>query len=323
MRVEAFGLEEELVLLLVGEADDLVFDRRAVARADGVDLPRVHRRARDVFADDAQRLRRGVGDVAADLALGNLAGAEAEGRRLGVAGLLLEARPVDGAAVEARRGSGLEPAAAQAEALERFAEENGRRLAAASGGVLLLAAVDESVEEGSGGDDDGSGEDAASVAELEADDLLAARRRFSSESRTSMTSACLMKSPGCDSSTWRIFTRYCCLSHCARGDQTAGPREVLSRRNWMPTASATSPMTPPSASTSRTRWPLAMPPMAGLQDICAMRSRLSVKSAVRRPMRAAAMAASQPACPAPTTTTSYCSVYAMSVLSVKLKRRFC
>ena len=78
-------------------------------------------------------------------------------------------------------------------------------------------------------------------------------------------------------------------------DQTAGPREVLSRRNWMPTASATSPMMPPRASTSRTRWPLATPPMAGLQLICAMRSRFMVMSAVLRPMRAAAMAASQPA----------------------------
>ena len=50
----------------------------------------------------------------------------------------------------------------------------------------------------------------------------------------------------------------------------------------MPTESATSPMMPPRASISRTRWPLAMPPMAGLQDIWAMRSRLRVKSAVRR-----------------------------------------
>ena len=36
-----------------------------------------------------------------------------------------------------------------------------------------------------------------------------------------------------------------------------------------------------------------MPPMAGLQLICAIRSRFSVNSAVRRPMRAAAAAASQ------------------------------
>ena len=92
----------------------------------------------------------------------------------------------------------------------------------------------------------------------------------------SATSACLIVRLGSTSSTSRIFRRYCCLSHCARGDQTAGPREVLSRRNWMPTASVTSPMMPPRASTSRTRWPLAMPPMAGLQDICAMRSTFRV-----------------------------------------------
>ena len=84
------------------------------------------------------------------------------------------------------------------------------------------------------------------------------------------------------------------------------PVERRPMRQWMPQASATSPIRPPSASTSRTRCPLAMPPMAGLQLICAMRSSLRVKSAVRRPMRAAAAAASQPAWPAPTTTTSKC-----------------
>ena len=66
----------------------------------------------------------------------------------------------------------------------------------------------------------------------------------------------------------------------------------------------TSPMTPPSASISRTRWPLAMPPMAGLQDIWAIRSRFIVMIAVFSPRRAHARAASQPACPAPTTITS-------------------
>src|SRR6185437_10372854 len=73
----------------------------------------------------------------------------------------------------------------------------------------------------------------------------------------------------------------------------------------MPVAAVTTTMTPPRASTSRTRWPLAMPPMAGLQDIWAMSSSLRVKSAVRSPMRAAAMAASTPAWPPPTTTISY------------------
>src|SRR5258708_28609012 len=48
-----------------------------------------------------------------------------------------------------------------------------------------------------------------------------------------------------------------------------------------------------------------MPPTAGLQDICAIRSRFMVIIAVRKPIRAQARAASQPACPAPTTMTSY------------------
>ena len=41
--VESFGLEKELVLQLVRKLDDLVFDGRAVARPDRLDLPRIHR----------------------------------------------------------------------------------------------------------------------------------------------------------------------------------------------------------------------------------------------------------------------------------------
>src|SRR5690349_9964992 len=63
-------------------------------------------------------------------------------------------------------------------------------------------------------------------------------------------------------------------------------------------------MTPPSASISLTRWPLPMPPIAGLQLIWPSVSIDCVSSSVRAPMRAAASAASVPACPPPTTITS-------------------
>src|SRR5438094_447993 len=63
-------------------------------------------------------------------------------------------------------------------------------------------------------------------------------------------------------------------------------------------------MAPPSASISRTRCPLPMPPMAGLQLIWPTVSMLWVRSRVRAPMRAQASAASVPACPPPTTMTS-------------------
>ena len=64
------------------------------------------------------------------------------------------------------------------------------------------------------------------------------------------------------------------------------------------------PIAPPRASISRTICPLATPPIAGLQLICATVSQLVVSSAVRAPIRAAASAASQPAWPAPMTRTS-------------------
>src|SRR5687767_4290914 len=55
-----------------------------------------------------------------------------------------------------------------------------------------------------------------------------------------------------------------------------------------------------------------MPPTAGLQDILAVSSSRTVTSAVLSPSRAQATAASQPAWPAPTITTSKASVTARS-----------
>ncbi len=57
----------------------------------------------------------------------------------------------------------------------------------------------------------------------------------------------------------------------------AGPLLRLSMRNWMPVASMARAMAPPRASISRTICPLPTPPMAGLQLIWAMVSRLLVK----------------------------------------------
>jgi len=79
---------------------------------------------------------------------------------------------------------------------------------------------------------------------------------------------------------------------------------ALSVRNWMPARSIARAMAPPSASISRTRCPLPMAPIAGLQLICPRASMLCVTSSVRAPRRAEASAASVPAWPPPTTITS-------------------
>ncbi len=59
----------------------------------------------------------------------------------------------------------------------------------------------------------------------------------------------------------------------ARGPRTLAPLEAFSMRNWTPVASVFSPISPPRASISRTIWPLANPPIAGLQDIWPIVSR--------------------------------------------------
>ena len=84
----------------------------------------------------------------------------------------------------------------------------------------------------------------------------------------------------------------------------AGPFERLSMRNCIVAQSVMRPIRPPRASISRTIWPFATPPTAGLHDMAAILSRSIVSSSVRQPMRAAAVAASHPACPAPTTMMS-------------------
>src|SRR5699024_7236651 len=92
----------------------------------------------------------------------------------------------------------------------------------------------------------------------------------------------------------------------ARRDQTAGPLLRFSSRYWMQARSAARAISPPRASSSRTRWPFPVPPMAGLQGILPTASRFRVKHRVRMPSRAAARAASMPAWPAPMTAISYC-----------------
>src|SRR5512141_1242967 len=73
----------------------------------------------------------------------------------------------------------------------------------------------------------------------------------------------------------------------------------------MAVRSATSPIAPPRASISRTTCPFARPPTAGLQLMRPMVARSRVNRSVFLPRRAEASAASQPAWPPPTTTTSH------------------
>src|SRR5690606_15350105 len=111
---QTFGFQEDLMRGLVGKTHHLVLDRRAIARADTLDLAAVHRRAVQRASDDLVGAFAGVGDPARPL-FGMLIAAaeETEDRARVVAGLYLQPREIDGAAVDARRRAGLQPVRTQ------------------------------------------------------------------------------------------------------------------------------------------------------------------------------------------------------------------
>ena len=65
--------------LLLFETDDLILNRRAVARADALNVAAVERRAVQVVENDLVGLGVRVGDVAVDLVVHRHAGHKAEG----------------------------------------------------------------------------------------------------------------------------------------------------------------------------------------------------------------------------------------------------
>ena len=104
---------------LVGKADDLRLDTRAIARADARDDAGVDGTAIQILADDAVRLLRGVSQVADRLIFGRVFRRKRERQRRFVARLHLHLRKIDAARVHARRRAGLETAQRQSELFER------------------------------------------------------------------------------------------------------------------------------------------------------------------------------------------------------------
>jgi len=161
--VQPLGLQEQLVAVLVGEADDLVLDGRAITRPHAADLPRIHGRTVQVGADDGVGFRRGVGDAARHLGHGDALGQGGERHRRVVARLHLQRRPVDGAPIQPCRGSSLQARQREAGAGQRRRQTVGRRVTHPAGRPALLAAMDQAAQEGAGGDDDGTRADTAAV----------------------------------------------------------------------------------------------------------------------------------------------------------------
>src|SRR6185436_11082879 len=174
-RVETLGLEEDLMALRVGELDDLVFDRRAVARTAATDRAPVQRRLLDVVLDDFLHLVAGPRNPARDLARALDTLVKGEPEVGGVAVLALDFAPVDGATIDARWSSCLEAFYRKSNVFNHLRHLYRWRVARAARGNLRVGAeVDFAAQESTGGDDDGARRETAAVARFHPSDPRAA-----------------------------------------------------------------------------------------------------------------------------------------------------
>ena len=146
VRVQALGLEEELVAVLVREAQDLRLDGRAVARADALDDAVRHRRAVHVVPQDLVRPLVRIGQITRHLLARRDVGQEREVPRLLVAGLQLHLVVVERPRIDARGRARLEAHEAHAGRRERLGKVHRRPLAVRPAAVGVLADDDAAFE---------------------------------------------------------------------------------------------------------------------------------------------------------------------------------
>jgi hypothetical protein len=163
LRLESVRLEDHLVPLTIGEANDLVLDGRTVANPGGVDDAGIERRAVEVVADEGVRGRRRPRHVAGDLRQRQPRGRPVKRPRPLVAPGGFEMLPDDGRAAQTRRGAGLQSPEREPERAQRVRQIDGRELAGATGTLSMQPHVDEAAQEGPRGDDHRQGTIAGAV----------------------------------------------------------------------------------------------------------------------------------------------------------------
>src|SRR5204863_4561283 len=123
IRVQALRFKEQLVSRLVWKLYDLVFDGWTISRANAFNLATVERRTCDAISKYRMGLFCCVGDVTGNLLTYYFCSEKRKGRGFSIAMLRFEARPVDGAAIQPRRGPSLETLPLQPESSELIAQQ--------------------------------------------------------------------------------------------------------------------------------------------------------------------------------------------------------
>ncbi len=140
--VQAFRLQEDIVAILVREADNLVLDRRTIPRTPSSDLARVNSRPVDILPYNRVRRLSRPCHPACDLPIQQAGRHRTERLRLIVTRVSAQTRPIDRPSVQSRRSPRLETAKRQSEPAQSLRQPDRRRFPHTAGGRLTVADMD-------------------------------------------------------------------------------------------------------------------------------------------------------------------------------------
>ena len=129
------------------EADDFIFNRRAVARAARRNRARIHGGVLQAGLDRAVGFRVGIGDVASQLCLPDRLGRKRQRRRRFVSVLRLQRVVVDAAFVQPRAGAGLQPPESEPQFAQMIAQPLDGEVPRPARGIIFLADVNQTLQE--------------------------------------------------------------------------------------------------------------------------------------------------------------------------------
>src|ERR1700733_12127833 len=155
---------------LIRKLDYLVLNRRAVTGSDAFDLTAVQWRTSDVVPENFMGRVIRICHITRHLFSVYRIGKERERSGSWITVLALKTRPIDAAAVQARRRAGLESLPLKGKISKLVAEKIRGGLAAAATSELFFTDVRQAVQKGSGGHDHGIGREMAPVAKIDAPD---------------------------------------------------------------------------------------------------------------------------------------------------------
>ena len=170
IHVHTFRLQKDLVPLLVREAHDLVFERRAIPGTDAGNLSVVERRLMDVPTHQIVDLCRRVNDVTGDLWRRDCGGLVRKRHHRIVAKVFGKPTEVDAPAIEARGSPGLEPPHLESKRAQRLRQMMRRRFTGAAGRALHITDVHQPVEKRARGHDQRATPDHVAVLKRETND---------------------------------------------------------------------------------------------------------------------------------------------------------